>query len=127
MRTGPKRRKLCAVGATSLGRRARKGVGSVEKGAGTRVRARRDFEEKEVRMADQELLDRYAPTIDAMETKEAYLLDGELYIRHEFRDPRELQTRMTYHKVGEDNVVSNDNLVMLGVWARAQKQGERVK
>lgn len=68
-------------------------------------------------MADQELLDRYAPTIDAMETKEAYLLDGELYIRHEFRDPRELQTRMTYHKVGEDNVVSNDNLVMLGVWA----------
>ena len=22
---------------------------------------------------------------------------------------------MTYHKVGEDNVVSNDNLVMLGV------------
>ena len=34
---------------------------------------------------------------------------------------------MTYHKVGEDNVVSNDNLVMLGVWARAQKQGERVK
>ncbi len=84
-------------------------------------------EEKEVRMADRELLDRYAPTIDAMETKEAYLLDGELYIRHEFRDPRELQTRMTYHKVGEDNVVSNDNLVMLGVWARAQKQGERVK
>ena len=78
-------------------------------------------------MADQELLDRYAPTIDAMETKEAYLLDGELYIRHEFRDPRELQTRMTYHKVGEDNVVPNDNLVMLGVWARAQKQGERVK
>ncbi len=78
-------------------------------------------------MADQELLDRYAPTIDAMGTKEAYLLDGELYIRHEFRDPRELQTRMTYHKVGEDNVVSNDNLVMLGVWARAQKQGERVK
>ena len=50
-------------------------------------------------MADQELLDRYAPTIDAMETKEAYLLD-DLYIRHEFRDPRELQTRMTYHKVG---------------------------
>ena len=81
-------------------------------------------------MADQELqelLDRYAPTLEAFETKEAYLMDGELYIRHEFRDPRELQTRMTYHKVGEDNVVSNDNLVMLGVWARAQKQGERVK
>ena len=78
-------------------------------------------------MADQELLDKYAPTLDAMETKEAYLLDGELYIRHEFRDPAELQTRMTYHKVGADNVVSNDNLIMLGVWARAQKQGERVK
>ena len=34
---------------------------------------------------------------------------------------------MTYHRVGGDNVVSNDNLVMLGVWARAQKQGEQVK
>ena len=34
-------------------------------------------------MADQELLARYAPTIDSPETKEAYLLDGELYIRHE--------------------------------------------
>ena len=78
-------------------------------------------------MADQELLARYAPTIDSPETKEAYLLDGELYIRQEFRDPAELQTRMTYHRVGEDNDVSNDNLVMLGVWARAQKQGEQVK
>ena len=78
-------------------------------------------------MADQELLARYAPTIDSPETKEAYLLDSELYIRHEFRDPAELQTRMTYHRVGEDNVVSNDNLVMLGVWARAQKQGAQVK
>lgn len=78
-------------------------------------------------MADQKLLDMYAPTLDAMETKEAYLLNDELYIRHEFRDPAELQTRMTYHKVGADNVVSNDNLIMLGVWARAQKQGERVK
>ena len=46
-------------------------------------------------MADQELLARYAPTIDSPETKEAYLLDSELYIRHEFRDPAELQTRMT--------------------------------
>ena len=62
-------------------------------------------------MAEQELLDKYAPTLEA----------------HEFRDPAELQTRMTYHKVGEDNIVSNDNLIMLGVWARAQKQGERVK
>lgn len=78
-------------------------------------------------MAEQELLDKYRSTIDSMETKEAYLLDGELYIRHEFRDPAELQTRMTYHKVGEDNVVSNDNLIMLGAWARAQKQGEQVK
>lgn len=78
-------------------------------------------------MADQELLDKYAPTLDMLETKEAYLLDGDLYIRYEFRDPEELQTRMTYHKIGEDNVVSDDNLVLLGVWARAQKNGERVK
>ena len=35
--------KLCAVGATSLGRRARKGVGSVEKGARTRVRGSTGF------------------------------------------------------------------------------------
>ena len=34
---------------------------------------------------------------------------------------------MTYHKVGDDNVVSDENLIMLGVWARAQKKGERVK
>ena len=78
-------------------------------------------------MADQKLLDKYAKTLDAAETKEAYLLDGDLYIRHEFRDPAELQTRMTYHKVGEDNVVSNDNIILLGVWARAQKNGEKVK
>ncbi len=78
-------------------------------------------------MAEQEVLEKYAPTLDSLETKEAYLLDGDLYIRYEFRDPEELQTRMTYHKIGEDNVVSNDNLVMLGVWARAQKNGERVK
>lgn len=78
-------------------------------------------------MAEQEVLDKYAPTLDMLETKEAYLLDGDLYIRYEFRDPEELQTRMTYHKIGEDNVVSDDNLVLLGVWARAQKNGERVK
>lgn len=78
-------------------------------------------------MAEQELLDKFKPTLEMFETKEAYLLDGDLYIRHEFRDPAELQTRMTYHKVGEDNVVSDDNLILLGVWARAQKQGERVK
>ncbi|MCI8468153.1 MAG: hypothetical protein HFJ75_01395 [Eggerthellaceae bacterium] len=78
-------------------------------------------------MAEQEVLDKFAPTLDALETKEAYLLDGDLYIRYEFRDPEELQTRMTYHKIGEDNVVSDDNLVLLGVWARAQKNGERVK
>ena len=78
-------------------------------------------------MAEQELLDKYAPTLDMLETKEAYLLDGDLYIRYEFRDPEELQTRMTYHKIGADNVVSDDNLVLLGVWARAQKNGERVK
>lgn len=78
-------------------------------------------------MADQELLDKYAPTLEMLETKEAYLLDGDLYIRYEFRDPEELQARMTYHKIGEDNVVSDDNLVLLGTWARAQKNGERVK
>ena len=78
-------------------------------------------------MAEQEVLDKYAPTLDMLETKEAYLLDGDLYIRYEFRDPQELQTRMTYHKIGEDNVVSDDNLVFLGAWAKAQKNGERVK
>ena len=78
-------------------------------------------------MADQEVFDKYAPTLDLLETKEAYLYEGELYIRYEFRDPEELQARMTYHKVGDDNVVSDENLIMLGVWARAQKKGERVK
>ena len=77
-------------------------------------------------MAEQEVLDKYAPTLDMLETKEAYLLDGDLYIRYEFRDPEE-QTRMTYHKIDADNVVSDDNLILLGVWARAQKNGERVK
>lgn len=78
-------------------------------------------------MDKQELLAAYAPTLENIETKEAYLLDEVLYIRREYRDPEELQIRVTYHKVAEDNVVSNDNLVMLGVWARAQKNGERVK
>jgi len=78
-------------------------------------------------MVDQAILDKYAPTLEALTTKEAYILDGELYIRHEFRDPEELQNRQTYHKVGEDNVVNNDNIIMLGVWARAQKNGECVK
>lgn len=78
-------------------------------------------------MANQELLDKYAPTLENIETKEAYLLDDVLYIRREYRDPEELQIRVTYHKIGDDNAVSNDNLIMLGVWARAQKTGERVK
>lgn len=78
-------------------------------------------------MADQALLDAYAPTLESIETKEAYLLDGDLYIRHEYRDPEELQDRVTYHKVGTDNVVNNDNLIMLGAWARARKNGEQVK
>ncbi len=78
-------------------------------------------------MAEQELLDKYAPTLELLETQEAYLLDGDLYIRYEFRDPEELQARMTYHKIGDDNVVSDENLILLGVWARAQKNGERVK
>lgn len=78
-------------------------------------------------MADQDFLDRYATVLGAIETKEAYAFENELYIRHEFRDPEELQTRMTYHKVGEDNVVSDENLIMLGAWAKAQKNGERIK
>ena len=72
-------------------------------------------------MAEQELLDKYAPTLEALETKEAYLLNGELYISHEFRDPAELQTRMTYHKVGEDNIVSNDNLITVSYTHLADK------
>ena len=78
-------------------------------------------------MAEQEVLDKYASVIEMSETKEAYLLEGELYIRYEFRDLKELYTPMTYHKVKEDGIVSNDNLIMLGVWAKAKKNGEKVK
>jgi hypothetical protein len=73
------------------------------------------------------MLDTFAPTINALETKEAYLYEGDLYIRHEFRDPEEMQTRMRYVKVGPDNVVSDENIVLMGVWGKVRKAGERVK
>lgn len=78
-------------------------------------------------MADQALLDAFAPIINALETKEAYILEDKLYIRHEFRDPREIQTRMTYHCLEAGQEVGDDNLVMLGRWAKAMKNGECVK
>jgi hypothetical protein len=82
---------------------------------------------KEMVMADQAVLDRYAQILVALDTKEAYLYEGELYVRHEYRDPQHMQTRMTYHRVGEDNSISDDNIVKMSTWGKAQKNGERLK
>lgn len=78
-------------------------------------------------MADQGISDQYAATLENPETKEAYVLDGELYIKREYRDSRELQTRVTYHKVGADNHVGEENMINMGPWAKVRKSGEKVK
>ncbi len=78
-------------------------------------------------MADQEILDKYAVTIQNPETKEAYLVEGDLFIKREYRDARELQTRVTYHKIDASNEMREDNMINMGVWAKARKTGEQVK
>lgn len=78
-------------------------------------------------MTDQEVLGKYAATLDNFETKEAYLLDGFLYFKREYRDPRELQTRVTYHKIDDDVEAGEENLIGMKDWATARKTGEKVK
>ena len=78
-------------------------------------------------MTDQQDLAAFSSILEDPETAEAYLFDGKLYVKREYRDPRELQTRSTYHGMEPDDKFSEDNMVMMGVFARSRKNGEKVK
>lgn len=78
-------------------------------------------------MADLPILQLYKDILENPETAEAFLYEDALFIKRQYRDARELQTRSTYHKLNPDESPSEDNMVMMGVWARVRKNGERIK
>ena len=78
-------------------------------------------------MADQEALDKFKGILENPEAKEAYLFEGAIYFKREYRDARELQTRMTYHMLETDGTPSEDNFITMKTWATVRKAGEKVK
>lgn len=77
---------------------------------------------------NQELLDRFAKTLADFETETAYY-DGEaLIVKHTYRIPTEMQERTTYHRCEDDEIgCVDENLVPLGVFGRAKKNGIKLK
>ena len=79
-------------------------------------------------MENQELLEKFAKTLADPETEQAYYVEPDLIIKHTYRIPTEMQERTTYHRVQDDEVgCIDDNLVPLGVFGRAKKNGIKLK
>ena len=79
-------------------------------------------------MADQELLDQWAKTLADFETESAIYVDGELIVKHTYRIPEEMQERTTYHRLkSDDEGCIEENIVPLGVFGRAKKNGIKLK
>ena len=73
-------------------------------------------------MEREEILQKYADMLAAESTVEAYILDGALYYRYE------MMAEIVYYRLdGTEEAGSKGEIVPLGRYYKAQKNGEKVK
>ena len=79
-------------------------------------------------MEREEILQKYADMLAAESTVEAYILDGALYYRYEWLNEVEMMPEIVYYRLdGEEEPGSKGEIVPLGRYYKAQKNGEKVK
>ncbi|WP_139651554.1 hypothetical protein [Raoultibacter phocaeensis] len=79
-------------------------------------------------MEPQEIKKRYADLLAAESTVEAYLLDGALYYRYEWLNEVEMMPEIVYYRLaGDEDPDTKGEIVPLGRYYKAQKNGEKVK
>ena len=76
----------------------------------------------------QEIEEKYADLLAAESTVEVYLLDGALYYRYEWLNEVEMMPEIVYYRlVGDEEPGEKGEIVPLGRYYKAQKNGEKVK
>lgn len=76
----------------------------------------------------QEVKERYADLLAAESTVEAYLLDGALYYRYEWLNEVEMMPEIVYYRlIGDERSDERGEIVPLGRYYKAQKNGDKVK
>ncbi len=79
-------------------------------------------------MTREEILEKYAEVLAAESTVEAYVFDGMLYYRYEWLNEVEMMPEIVYYRLdGTDEGDSRGEIVPLGRYYKAQKNGEKVK
>ncbi len=79
-------------------------------------------------MERERILARYAELLAAESTKEAFVLDGALYYRYEWLNEVEMMPEIVYYRLdGTEEAGSKGEIVPLGKYYKAQKNGEKVK
>lgn len=79
-------------------------------------------------MERQEMIENYADLLAAESTVEAYLFDGALYYRYEWLNEVEMMPEIVYYRLdGTEAIDEKGEIVPLGRYYKAQKNGEKVK
>lgn len=79
-------------------------------------------------MEREQIMEKYGELLKAESTVEAYVLDGALYYRYEWLNEVEMMPEIVYYKLdGEEEPGSKGDIVPLGRYYKAQKNGEKVK
>ena len=79
-------------------------------------------------MEHQEIKAKYADLLAAESTVEAYVLDGALYYRYEWLNEVEMMPEIVYYRLsGDEDPDDKGEIVPLGRYYKAQKNGEKVK
>ncbi|MCI8469488.1 MAG: hypothetical protein HFJ75_08415 [Eggerthellaceae bacterium] len=79
-------------------------------------------------MEREEILEKYADMLAAESTVEAYISDGKLFYRYEWLNPVEMMAEIVYYALdGTEAEGEKGEIVPLGQYYKAQKNGEKVK
>lgn len=79
-------------------------------------------------MDRSEIEKRYAEVLVAESTVEAYVHEGCLYYRYEWLNEVEMAPEIVYYRLaGDEEAGSKGEIVPLGRYYKAQKNGEKVK
>lgn len=79
-------------------------------------------------MEPREIKERYADLLAAESTVEAYAFEGALYYRYEWLNEVEMMPEIVYYRLaGDEEPDAKGEIVPLGKYYKAQKNGEKVK
>ena len=79
-------------------------------------------------MEREEILQKYADMLAAESTVEAFILDGALYYRYEWLNEVEMAAEILYCRLdGTEEPGDRGEVIPLGKYYKAQKNGEKIK